>query len=314
MTKNTSNQLFYTFKQSQNILQKNGYYFGLCKYLSSMIIFTIDSIYFSSLLQFPLFYNFIFMYFQRTSGESPFRGEISIQRRNLLQFKCLTNQLQKILTNIINLLNFQFCIMKFRVIKSNKKTTQIEIETPMLEQIQEILKNIQKDKPKAKRYRKNITIFNRKVAPFFMNQFRKHLDNNQQQKEVLKYLDDLKINKKSKQKKYELGDLVNIFKDPSQTIIQDSWVSFLQNHAYQAVIDHPKLQQESREQYLSEINPLIEQVYQKQPYKLYLSREQRISQGLQENQSFEDSSQTRILNQSSDFIYTFSSDITDYIA
>ena len=31
-------------------------------------------------------------------------------------------------------------------------------------------------KPKPKRCRKNITLFNRKVVPFFMNQFKKHLD------------------------------------------------------------------------------------------------------------------------------------------
>ncbi|CAD8049453.1 unnamed protein product [Paramecium sonneborni] len=160
---------------------------------------------------------------------------------------------------------------------SNDQKVMLIIDKKILDLTLKFIKNLNKSTMQIS----DIGTFKRRVVPFFMNQFY-HWAINRKLKQVVNYLKQLKKNKESQQKKFELGDLKELFTNKetaisSDNIIKDqtreSWKEFLKNYAVQSVLRNQKIKcMDTKQNYIKYIPILIEELDQMFPYDKLLSK------------------------------------------
>ncbi|CAK70996.1 unnamed protein product (macronuclear) [Paramecium tetraurelia] len=121
----------------------------------------------------------------------------------------------------------------------------------------------------------------RRVVPFFMNQFY-HWSVNRKLTQVVIYLKYLKTKKQSQQKKFELGDLKELFNNQDfsnpdlelyRNHARESWKVFLKDFAALSVQRNQKIKcGVTKQNYLNYIPILIEELDQMFPYDKLLSK------------------------------------------
>ncbi|CAD8127837.1 unnamed protein product [Paramecium sonneborni] len=119
--------------------------------------------------------------------------------------------------------------------------------------------------------------FQRRIVPFFMNQFM-HWAEEMGYKQVDGYLRAIHKKKTSKQQKFELGDLKKLFGciNPRTKIIQIEtqykWIEFLSFQAEICVVVNNKIKDQSTKQmYIQAIENLKDELKKEQPYDKFLS-------------------------------------------
>ncbi|CAD8153827.1 unnamed protein product [Paramecium octaurelia] len=120
--------------------------------------------------------------------------------------------------------------------------------------------------------------FSRRIVPFFMNQFSiwAKQTNDNSLASVSTILQKLKDEKRSNQKKFELGDLKKIFNPKNSKkykLVKEAWEAFLSSrHIRDCIQRNQKTKPGSRIQYMVAIQILINELQRPFPYDKFLSK------------------------------------------
>ncbi|CAD8134122.1 unnamed protein product [Paramecium pentaurelia] len=160
---------------------------------------------------------------------------------------------------------------------SNEQKVLLIIDKQILEPILKFVEDLKQ----IRSQKSDLGTLKRRVVPFFMNQFY-HWSVNRKLTQVVTYLKYLKTKKKSQQKKFELGDLKELFNNQELLIhdqelirnhARESWKEFLKDYAAQSVLGNQKITcLETKQNYLKYIPILIEELDQMFPYNKMLSK------------------------------------------
>ncbi|KAM3133718.1 hypothetical protein pb186bvf_014127 [Paramecium bursaria] len=161
--------------------------------------------------------------------------------------------------------------IKGKVVNRTEDHILIKIDECHLKEIDGIIKKIKKkDKIRNKdQNQKSGNMFKRRVIPFFMNQF--YIYSSSKNFDVYKFLTQLKKLKKSKQKKFELGDLKTIFMNNNENV-RDLWKEFLQLEANEAIDRNTKIEKNYKEYYRNYVSILKNELNKEEPYKNFLQK------------------------------------------
>ncbi|KAM3128092.1 hypothetical protein pb186bvf_019793 [Paramecium bursaria] len=159
--------------------------------------------------------------------------------------------------------------MKYEIISVTSSQVTLRAHSQLMPLIRKAIHNIQYKQPDQ-------LLFKRRVIPFFLNQFYLYsIDIGLQ--EAIQYLQTVKNSKRSKQKKFELGDIEKLFRNKDQNsneyIVQKQWITFLEQKAISCIEKNGKItSHKTKQMYQRYLEEIQQETIKSNPYKYFLSK------------------------------------------